>query len=388
VGSWSNYDASRIAIWKAYYDSVQKGSANSYVILEHFANDVEERELADYGMMLWGNMNYNYSQASMGYTTDWDFSRGIYTERNFAKPHLVTYMESHDEERIVYKNINFGNFSGIYNIKDTTTALKRMELNAAFLFTIPGPKMIWQFGELGYNYSINTCTNGTVNSNCRLDPKPIRWDYLNDARRKGIYNTYSNLLKLRFHTWYKDAFLSGTTSQSLNSAVKWVKVSSGDTSHLLVVGNFDVNTQPASITFSTSGTWYDYLENTSFSATGAAQSINLLPGEFHVYVSRNVNNVMATPVINVPWDQLSLEAKAYPNPVASSFIVEVKLPEADNVVIDLYNASGQFVKTVSNKFLVKGTHQLEMKEPGVSRGIYYLKLRTKQATKTISVTVQ
>ena len=52
-----------------------------------------------------------------------------------------------------------------------------LNLNAAFLLTIPGPKMIWQFGELGYDYSINTCTNGTVNNNCRLDEKPIRWDY-------------------------------------------------------------------------------------------------------------------------------------------------------------------------------------------------------------------
>jgi 1,4-alpha-glucan branching enzyme len=388
VGAWSAKDDSRIAIWKRYYDSVQTKSTNAYVILEHFADDSEEKELANYGMMLWGNMNYNYNQASMGHATDWDFSRGIHSVRNFTKPHLVTYMESHDEERIIYKNINFGNAAGGYNVKDTTTALKRMELNAAFLFTIPGPKMIWQFGELGYNYSINTCTNGTVNNNCRLDPKPIRWDYLNDARRKSIYNTYSNLLKLRFHPWYKEAFLSGTISQSLNGAVKWIKVSSGDTSHLLVVGNFDVSTQPASITFPAPGTWYDYLENTTFSATGAAQSINLLPGEFHVYVSRNVNNVMATPVIDVPWNETTLEAKAYPNPVRSAFTVEVKLPKADNVTIDLYNVSGQFVKTVKKRFLVKGSHQLQMEDLNVSKGIYFLKLQTRQSTKTISVTVQ
>jgi 1,4-alpha-glucan branching enzyme len=114
----------------------------------------------------------------------------------------------------------------------------------------------------------------------------------------------------------------------------------------------------------------------------------LLPGEFHVYVSRNINNVMATPVINVPWDETSLEARVYPNPLAPSSMVEIKLPQAGNVTVDLYNASGQFVKTVSNKFLVKGTHQIGMKEPGLSRGIYYLKLRTRQAIKTISVTVQ
>ena len=61
-----------------------------------------------------------------------------------------------------------------------------MEMSAAFFFTIPGPKMIWQFGELGYDYSINHCANGTINNNCRLDAKPIRWDYLAEYTTTGF----------------------------------------------------------------------------------------------------------------------------------------------------------------------------------------------------------
>src|SRR5690606_13071190 len=125
--------------------------------------------------------------ASMGINQEWDFSWVLHTERGWTNPYVVGYMESHDEERMVYKNLNFGNSSGSYNIKDTTTALKRMELNAAFFLTLPGPKMIWQFGELGYPYSINTCTDLSVNNDCRLANKPIRWDYLNDTRRMKIY---------------------------------------------------------------------------------------------------------------------------------------------------------------------------------------------------------
>src|SRR5437763_3108813 len=200
----ANYDSSRVKIWQGYYDSLQLKSPGAYAILEHFADNSEEIDLSNYGMLLWGNLNYNYSQASMGYSQDWDFSWGIYSVRNWTKAHLVTYMESHDEERIVYKNINFGNSSGSYKIKETATALKRMDLAAAFLFTIPGPKMIWQFGELGYDYPINYCTNGTINNNCRLDTKPIRWDYDTQARRREVYDTYSKLIALRFHPWYKD----------------------------------------------------------------------------------------------------------------------------------------------------------------------------------------
>jgi hypothetical protein len=40
--------------------------------------------------------------------------------------------------------------------------------------------MIWQFGELGWEYSIFTCNNGTVNTSndaiagdCKLDTKPF-----------------------------------------------------------------------------------------------------------------------------------------------------------------------------------------------------------------------
>jgi 1,4-alpha-glucan branching enzyme len=387
--TFSAYDASRIANIMGYYNAIKAVDVNAYLILEHFCDNTEEKELADSGMLVWGNLNYNYTQAAQGNVNNSDFSGGIYTARNWTRPHLVTYMESHDEERIVYNAINYGNSVTGYNIKDTATALKRMELDAAFLFTIPGPKMIWQFGELGYNYSINTCSDGiTVNNNCRLDTKPIRWDFLNDARRKNVYNTYSNLINLRFHPWYKDAFTTGTIDKSLNGVSKWIKISSGDTSHLVVVGNFDVTSQIVTVTFQTAGTWFDYLNNQLFSATGTAQSIQLLPGEFHVYVNRNVNNVTVTPVSNIPWNGNELQAKLYPNPAPSNFTVEVNLPQSSHVKIDLYTTLGQYVNTLHNGFLIKGTHQLAMDKKLILSGVYYLRITTKTATKTIQVTFQ
>ena len=387
-GTFSAYDATRIAIINGYYNAIKAVDPNAYVILEHFCDNSEEKELADNGMLVWGNLNDSYSQASMGHQDRWDFSWGIYSVRTWTKPHLVTYMESHDEERIVYKNITYGNSSPGYNIKDTTTALKRMELAAAFLFTIPGPKMIWQFGELGYPYSINTCVSGLVNDSCRLTPKPIRWDYLNDNRRKSVYDTYSNLINLRFHSWYKDAFITGTIDRNLSGSLKWIKVSSGDTSHLLAVGNFDVNPQSATVTFQTVGTWYDYLNNQTITSTGAPQTIQLQPGQFYVFVNRNVNNLTPTPVINLPWNSEELQVKAYPNPAPSDFTVEVNLPQNTNVNIDVYTTLGQFAGTLYNGFLGKGKHQLKLKKKYNLSGNFYLKIATKSATKSIQVTFQ
>ena len=383
------YDASRVAIWKRYYDSVQSKSPNSYVILEHFATNSEEIELSNYGMLLWGNMHGAYTEAAKGNVNGSDFSGAIHTVRGWTRPHLVSYMESHDEERIVYKALKEGVVFPSYNIRDTTIALKRMELNAAFLFTIPGPKMLWQFGELGYDYPINYCPDGAIRNGCRTDKKPIRWDYLNDARRKSIYNTYSKLINLRFHPWYKDALMDGTVESSLGTAFKWIKLRTGnDSSDMVVIGNFDGSTQIGAVTFPVQGTWFDYLNNTTFSATGTAQSISLLPGEFRVYVNRNVNNVTTTPVSNIPWNGTAMAAKVFPNPVQMSYTLEISVPQSGNAIVELYNSNGQFLRTVHNGFLTRGSRQISLNRPTTAAGTYFLKITLKGETKTIPLTLQ
>lgn len=388
VGAWGNYDASRVAIWKRYYDTLQLKGPGTYAILEHFADNTEEKELAEYGMLFWGNMNGNYSEAAKGSASGWNLSGAVHTARTWTRPHLMSYMESHDEERVTYRVLNEGNASGSYNTRDTATALKRMELAAAFLFTIPGPKMIWQFGELGYHYSINTCTNGTINNNCRLDPKPIRWDFLNDNRRRSVYNTYSKLLQLRQHPWYKEAFLSGTITYDLVNAGKTLQVSSGDSSRLVVVGNFDVNTATVNVLFPTPGTWFDYFNNTTFSATGVNQSISLAPGQFFVYVNRNVNNVATTPVSNLPAGVAALEAKLFPNPATAQASLQFKLPTAGATLIELYNSFGQKINVLRSGVLPAGQHNLPVQTKSLPKGVYYLRINSKAGNAVLSLHIQ
>jgi 1,4-alpha-glucan branching enzyme len=387
VNAWSDYDASRIAIWKRYYDTVQLKSANAYVILEHFAANAEEIELSDYGMLLWGNMNNSYAQASMGYPQDWNFEGGIFTKRNWSKPHLVTFMESHDEERIMYKNIQFGNSSGSYNIKELNTALKRSELTASFLLTIPGPKMIWQFGETGYDYSINHCTNGTVNNDCRLDAKPVRWDYLQNVERKRLHDVYRSLLKLRQHPFYRDAFMSNRITQNLADTVKWLKITT-DTSDLLVVGNFGVNASTATVSFQSAGTWYDYLNGNTITTTGNAQAIFLQPGEYHVYLNRNVVNAVTTPVSNLPPQINNLQVQVYPNPVLKTMYINVNVPQAGKVEINLMNTLGQNIKTLHSGFLSKGNHILPVDRNGIPSNGYFIRVQTKNAAHILKVLFQ
>ncbi len=398
VSAWSAYDASRIAIWKKYYDTLQLKSPGSYAILEHFADNTEEQELSNYGMMLWGNNTFNWQEASMGFLGNSNFEGNLFTTRNWNNPYLVGYMESHDEERLMYKNVSFGNSSGSYNIKDTATALKRAELCAAFFLNIPGPKMIWQFGEQGFDYSINSCHPGNTvptpypdNGQCRTDAKPIRWDYMQQTRRKRLYDVYSSLLKLRAHPWYKNVFTSTNSTQidrNLSAAVKWLKINT-DTSKILVVGNFDVTQQVASVTFPSAGTWYDYLGGGTILASGAAQNITLQPGEYYVFLNRNLTNTVTTGVPNFNPASSEVFITVYPNPVIAATRITANIPASGNVTITMMNLQGQKVKTVYSGFLAKGQHNFDItKSETMTAGTYFIQVTGKSFTKSTKVIVR
>ena len=122
----SQYDASRVAIWKRYYDTCQLKSPGSYVYTRTLCSQYMKRlNCQIMECCLWGNANFNFSEASMGYVATSNFEGYLHTARGWSKPYLVGYMESHDEERMMYKNLQFGNTSNTaHNVRDLNTALK------------------------------------------------------------------------------------------------------------------------------------------------------------------------------------------------------------------------------------------------------------------------
>lgn len=360
VGTWGSYDASRVAIWQRIYNKMQAAAPNSYCILEHFADNSEEIDLSNRGMMLWGNLNHNYGEAGMGWVANSNLASGIFTARSWTQPHLITYKESHDEERNMYRNLNFGNNSNpAHNTRDLNTALKRMELTTAFWATIPGPKMMWQFEELGYDYSINYCQNGTINNNCRTDPKPITWNYYTNPNRKALYDVYAKLLALRKVPNFLSTFTSNQITYNLSGAFKWLQVNT-DSLKLMVIGNFDVVAQSGNVTFPTAGTWYNYLPGGTKTATGAQENITLQPGEYYVYLNRDVANLIATPVRNVNSAIRNMRVSIYPNPVNYFATVEYDLPESGNVNVSVYNMMGQRLGVLFNGFKPRGAQRLPL----------------------------
>lgn len=380
VGAWGNYDASRIALLTRMADKIWESSPDAYVILEHFADNSEEKELAEYradegkGMMLWGNLNHAYNQNTMGYASESNIDWIDHRTRNWSVPHVVGYMESHDEERLVYKNIAFGRSSGSYNVKDSVTAISRMKAAGVLFYTLPGPKMLWQFGEVGYDYSINWCTNGTI-GDCRLVPKPPKWNYLQNKARKSLFDHTADLLRLRnefnvFRTG-EATFYGGNElvkQVTLTNAANTASPASAAEMNVQLVANFDVTTKTIEVKFPDAGTWYDYYAGGQEIAVGNdAFTVSLRPGEYKLYTNYPIEapeSIVVDGIILIEGFQIML----YPNPVNHILTVsEGKYP------VEQLTLSTMHGKKVYPKQIDRDQWDLS----GVSPGLYLVQIQIK-----------
>ncbi|MBD3288432.1 hypothetical protein GF337_06470, partial [candidate division KSB1 bacterium] len=277
VGEWGRYDASRISLLKRMADEIWSVDSTAYVILEHFAEDREEIELTNYGMMVWGNMNNAYSQSAMSYAQDSDLSRGYFKNRNFTKPRLVTYMESHDEPWLMYKNLQFGRIAGDYNIRELETALDRIKLVSAFFYTIPGPKMMWQFGELGYDQELPS--SGFE----RTAPKPILWNYYQEPGRRELYYTIASLIHLRkTYNVFQNPNSTVTMQVDASHLDRRIKLNNFY-QYVTIIGNFDVVQRQVNPDFHFTGTWFEYFSEDTIEVVDTQQLMELAPGAFRIY---------------------------------------------------------------------------------------------------------
>ncbi len=368
--NWEGYDQTRIETDKRIANAIWKVKPGAYVILEEFVDGREEDSVANYGLMVWDNMSSEYEQAAMGYATNpsWNLSGISYKSWGWNVPGLVGYMESHDEERLMYKNLQYGNSSGSYNIKDLSTALNRIKLCEAFFYTVPGPKMLWQFQELGYDYSINY--------NGRTGDKPIRWDYYSNPDRLKLFKTTAAFIKLK--TEYP-AFESNNFSTNLAGYIKTINISDS-TMNVAIIGNFDVVQHNGILSFPNKGNWYEYFSGDSINVTGTTVNFPLNPGEFHVYTSvklptpeegiiSGVKNNSTSEVVN----SYELEQN-YPNPFNPTTQISYQISSDSYVTLKVYDILGNLVKTLVNGYRPKGKYKVNFNGSNLASGVYFYKL--------------
>ncbi len=375
VGSWNRYDASRIAIIKDYADLVWSVDEDAYMIMEHLGDSREENELAQYGngMYFWSGFNPHdaYLEAAMGYLPNSNIRAVLAENRGFEQRSLVAYMESHDEERMVWKNLQFGNSSGTYDVTNLPTALDRVELASALFYTLPGPKMLWQFGELGYDYPINYCPDGTVDEGCRTAPKPIVWEYRDQPDRQEVYNTISDLLYLRNNY---DFFHGDVTASQFTGAVKYAQMSSSD-GQAAVFGNFGVTPATATGVVPAAGTWYDYFSGETVTISDPTAGIELAPGEYRLYLSQSIERGggrLTTGTNEAAVARLAFTV--HPNPTSDRLTTAFTLEQASRVTVSLFDVTGRSVRQLFAGDLPAGPQTLDASVSGLPAGPYFLRV--------------
>jgi len=370
------YQQDRVDVLKSYADYSWNLDPAHYTIFEHLGTDLEEQQWANYkvsespakGIMMWGKMTDQYNELSMGYNGN--ISRMTSSSRGFTANRLMGYAESHDEERLMYKNIQYGNSNNpSHDVKTLNTALSRMSAIGAVSLLVPGPKMIWHFGELGWDSSIFTCNNGTVNDasaaiaeDCKLDTKPQpQWtgNWLGNGSRSQIYNNWAKMITMKI----AEPVFSGTVSiADVNSLYPNIKITNANLAanqlkDVLIVANLNVTTQNVATGFSYPGTWYNLMDNTTINVTDVNALINIPAGEYRIYGNKQANLAIAD-------FEKDNSVSLYPNPVSDYFTLNFAVSK-----VEVYSISGQLLKS----FTANGKTDFQFGVSDLKTGLYVVK---------------
>lgn len=199
------YNASRVARMKKLHDAMREVNPDAYFINENLAGSKEENEMAADGELNWAKVNNSGCQYAMGYQTDASLNRMWAVKDSRTAGSTVAYLESHDEERLAYKQIKWG----VATVKnDHKIAMQRLGAAAAQMILVPGSHMIWMFSEMGNSQSTKDANGGNNTS-----PKIVNWSLLSDPDNAGLVRNYHELNTIRLNNL--DLF-SETANYSLN----------------------------------------------------------------------------------------------------------------------------------------------------------------------------
>ena len=373
----NTFQQDRVDVLKKYADYSWTLDPTHYVIFEHLGTDTEEREWANYrigdtqskGIMMWGKMTDPYNQLTMGFNSSNDISKMNSASRGFTKNRLMGYAESHDEERLMYKNIQYGNGLNGYNVKTPATALARMSALGAVSLLVPGPKMIWHFGELGWDTSIFSCNDGSVNTSsdaisgdCKLDTKQQpQWtdNWLGDTNRNRIYMDWAKMITMKIN----EPVFSGTVSMpSATTLTPVIKISdatllSTQLKDVLILANFDLSAKSIVPVFPYTGTWYNLMDNSPITVSNVNDPVTIPAGEFRIFGNKTASLAIAD------FEKIA-GIYLYPNPASNYFTLNTNTSK-----VQIYATTGQLVKSFNSNQTLGYQYAIN----DLSKGMYVVK---------------
>lgn len=376
------YQQDRVDIMKHYADRQWAIDPNSYMIFEHLGTDAEEQQWANYriaegkGVLLWNKQTDPYNQNTMGYKENSNYDRMNHSLHGFTNMSAVGYGESHDEERLMFKNLAYGAVNGNYDVKNLNTALDRMKTFGATFFTIPGPKMIWQFGELGYEFSINRCTDGSISSGCRTDEKPVAFTlgYDTNASRKAVYDTWAKIITIRnAHQIFKTKTYSIESNNLANDPNGLItRIYLYDTSittgikNVVVLANYTTSAQNVVPYFPYTGQWQNLMDDSISDVVSTTAPITLQPGEFRIF--GNYAGALSAADINAG-NKLSLQIADNPVQNGTAKLIFNKVKNGEISIFDMTGKRLSLFKLDKEN----GTYEVKVNYPA---GTYLIHLKS------------
>ncbi len=391
-GCTGSFQQDRVDVLKIYADYQWAVDPSSYAIFEHLGTDLEEQEWANYrlgegkGVMMWDILNSAYSQNTMGFSTNSNFNRVLYSNHGFGERRNMSYAESHDEERLMYRNLNYGGVNGSYSVRILATALERQKGIGAVLLAVPGPKMMWQFGELGYDFSINRCANGTVNNSCRTDAKPVAFTlgYDTNATRKAVYDTWAKILNIKAANEVFNTNTYNVNSGDLLPRIYiWNSSITTGLNYVVILANYSLAATNITPYLPYAGNWYNLMDNSVVNFATTTTPLYLQPGEFRILGNAPANYLG---VKDAASDAVSKATtlKVMQNP-ATNGEIKVKYSNAKGGTLYVYDMSGKFVSS----YKVSGDDSEEtFKVSGLKVGMYVLQLKSENGSVVSKVIVK
>ncbi len=286
----NSYNASRVARMKRLHDAIREVNPDAYFINENLAGAKEENEMAADGELNWANVNYAGCQFAMGYTSESSLSRMWAVKDSRTAGSTVAYLESHDEQRLAYKQKIWG-VSGVKG--NTEASTRRLGAAAAQMILAPGSHMIWMFSEMGNDQNTKDATGGN-----NTDPKIVNWDALQQPEYKGLVNNYRELIGVRLAN--TDLFAADANYTAAVTTSNWKKgrsiFSTTADKELYAVINPNVSeavTMTVNFRSDNNNAYHivskSYDSNPSFDA--AAQTVTVEPNCYVVLASDNVSGI-------------------------------------------------------------------------------------------------
>ena len=234
--------------------------------------------------------------ASQINTTDfdsgWDYSYhhnlfdnilGIYVDVDNVTNHInaynqgygfvtgpINYIESHDENRLIYQSTEFQNHS-------LEEAYQRSMLGASILFTSHGVPMIYSGQEFAQNAPVRDAYGFPIS-------QPLQWSNLENENVQELNNHYKKLISLRnnYDILKEPPLELKYSSNSTNSIVYW---RADENQKIVIAINLGIYPQVIDIEFPHNGEWNEYIGDTQIQIdTNWYGGFNLLPLTAYIFL--------------------------------------------------------------------------------------------------------